>query len=228
MTIYAFICTRSKTLTETSKRLSAYLSRANISTKFLVNQKSIFDGYSEAFKRFDVQDNDIVILCHDDIEILTDTTELKDILLTHCLKYDSGFAGVAGTTYLSEDAIWWNQEVWKQGKHKGFVYHGKDKFNCESTFYGSCGRVVILDGLFLAASGKALKTIGLNKPSYLYGGWDYYDIHYTITAHKKGLKNQVVPIQLIHNSMGELAGRDSWHKNREAFINQHQLPISVG
>jgi len=226
--IFAFICTRSKSLTKTTKKLASYLSRAKIETKFLVNQKSIFGGYSSAFKKFNVQDTDIVIMCHDDIEILTDTEELKDIIVTNCFKHDTGFIGVAGTTHLSEDAIWWNQQIWQQGKHRGFVYHGEDKFNCESTFYGSCGQVVSLDGLFLAASGKTLKKIGLDKPDYLEGDWDFYDLHYTITAHKKGLKNLVVPIQLVHNSKGELTGRDSWHKNRLAFINKHQLPIFVG
>jgi len=228
--IYAFICTRSKNFSNTTNKLSSYLSRAGVKTKFLVGQKSIFDGYSNAFKKFNVQDNDIVIMCHDDIEILTDPDVFKNIIVNTCLKVDTGFIGVAGTTHLTENAVWWNQDIWRQGKHRGHVYHGSDILTADSTYYGrpNMERVVCMDGLFLAASGRVLRDVGLDKPEYFEGDWDFYDIHYTVTAHKKKYKNHVVPISLLHNSKGELAGRDSWHKNREAFIKNTQLPIFLG
>jgi len=225
--IYAFICTRSKELNETTKRLSSYLSRANINTKFLVNQKSIFEGYSKAFKKFDIQDNDIVIMCHDDIEILTDPEVFKDIIVNTCLKVETGFVGVAGTTFLSKDAVWWNQDNWRQGRHRGHVYHGKEIMTADSTFYGPPGQVICMDGLFLAASGKVLREVGLSKPEYFEGEWDFYDIHYTVTAHKKKYKNMIVPVSVLHNSKGELVGRDSWHKNRQAFIERVNLPLAL-
>jgi len=228
--IYAFICTRSKNFSNTTNKLSSYLSRAGVKTKFLVGQKSIFSGYSNAFKKFNVQDNDIVIMCHDDIEILTDPEVFKNIIVNACLKVDTGFIGVAGTTHLTENAVWWNQDIWRQGKHRGHVYHGSDILTADSTYYGrpNMERVVCMDGLFLAASGRVLRDVGLDKPEYFEGDWDFYDIHYTVTAHKKKYKNHVVPISLLHNSKGELAGRDSWHKNREAFIKNTQLPIFLG
>ena len=226
--IYAFICTRSKNFNDTTKKLSSYLSRAGVSTKFLVGQKSIFSGYSNAFKKFNIQDNDIVIMCHDDIEILTDPDVFKNIIVQNCLKHDTGFIGVAGTTHLSEDAVWWNHQLWQQGKHSGHVFHGDDILTADSTYYGKPGQVICMDGLFLAARGKVLREIGLEKPEYFEGAWDFYDIHYTVSAHKKKYKNYVAPIQILHNSKGELAGRDSWHKNREAFINKNQLPIFLG
>ena len=208
--------------------MSSYLSRANVSTKFLVGQKSIFGGYSNAFKKFDIKDDDIVIMCHDDIEILSDPKVFLDIIVSNCLKHDTGFIGVAGTTHLSEDAVWWNHNLWQQGKHRGHVFHGDDILTADSTYYGKPDRVVCMDGLFLAATGKVLREVGLDKPEYFEGDWDFYDIHYTVSAHKKKLKNLVVPIQILHNSKGELAGRDSWHKNREAFIKNTHLPISIG
>ena len=223
--IYAFICTRSKEFGDTTKKLSSYLSRAGIKAKFLVGQKSIFDGYSNALERFDIQDTDIVILCHDDIEILTDPEVFKNIIVSNCLLHDTGFVGVAGTTELSLDAVWWNHGLWQQGKHRGHVYHGKDILTADSTYYGKPEQVVCLDGLFLAANGKVLKEVGLKKPEYFEGDWDFYDIHYTVSAHKKKYKNKVVPIQILHNSGGELVGRDSWHKNRQAFIEKTNLPI---
>ena len=82
-----------------------------------------------------------------------------------------------------------------------------------------------MDGLFLAAKAKTLKEIGLDKPEYFEGDWDFYDIHYTMKAHQTGLINKVVPIIVLHNSFGNLAGRESWHKNREAFIKNTDLPV---
>ena len=93
------------------------------------------------------------------------------------------------------------------------------------TFYGPYDNVAVLDGLFLAAKAKNLKTVGLEKPQYFEGEWDFYDIHYTTTALKHGMKNRAVPIPMIHHSSGQLVGRDSWHKNRQAFINNNTLPI---
>ena len=167
-------------------------------------------------------------MCHDDIEILTDPEVFKNIIVNTCLKVDTGFIGVAGTTHLSEDAVWWNHQLWQQGKHRGHVYHGSDILTADSTYYGKPDQVVCMDGLFLAASGRVLRDLGLDKPEYFEGDWDFYDIHYTVKAHKKKYKNHVVPISLLHNSKGELAGRDSWHKNREAFIKNTHLPISLG
>lgn len=224
--IYAFICTRSKNFSDTTKKLSSYLSRAGISTKFLVGQKSIFGGYSNAFKKFNVQDDDIVIMCHDDIEILTDPDVFKNIIVQTCLQRKTGFIGVAGTTLLTQDAIWWNQEVWRQGGHRGYVFHGKDILTADATYYGPPDNVVCMDGLFLAARGQVIRDVGLDKPEYFEGDWDFYDIHYTTKAHRKKYLNKVVPISVLHNSHGELVGRDSWHKNREAFIKNTRLPLS--
>lgn len=224
--IYAFICTRSKELTETAKSLSNYLSPMGVSVKFLVNQPTMFEGYRRAFEKNEVKDDDIVILCHDDIEILSSPWVFKQCLL-ETLKQETGFIGVAGTKTLSPDAIWWNQDMWRAGQHSGLVWHGKDPISAETTYYGPYSQVVVMDGLFLAASGKTLREVGLEQPEYLTGGWDYYDLHYTITAHKKGLKNKTVPINILHNSKGELVGRNSWHMNRQMFINRHKLPITV-
>tara|TARA_R110000824_G_scaffold14030_2_gene60286 strand:+ start:1283 stop:1966 length:684 start_codon:yes stop_codon:yes gene_type:complete len=227
MSIYAFICTRSKNFSDTTKSLSSYLSTAGIKTKFLVNQKSIFEGYQSAFDKFEIKDDDIVILCHDDIEILTEPSAFKRIIVSSLFDKKTGFIGVAGTTKLTGDAVWWNQDPWREGKHKGFVYHGKDIMEADSTYYGPPGRVVCLDGLFLAAKGKTLRDVGLGKPEHFVGDWDFYDIHYTVTAHRKRYNNKVVPITLLHNSYGELAGRESWHKNRLAFISKTDLPIII-
>jgi len=227
MKIYAFICTRQELLPNYTQQLVSYLSRCKIDVNLLVNKESIFDAYKEAVEGTLINDNDIVIFCHDDIEILMDPQQFINVLIKASRKTNSGFLGPAGTTHLSEDAVWWNQTMWAQQKHKGFVVHGDTLSTSEYTYYGNPGRVVCLDGLFLAIAGKSLKKLNLDKPYYFEGEWDFYDIHYTTQAHKKGLYNTVEPIFILHRSRGELVGRDSWHKNRIAFIEATSLPMSI-
>ena len=156
-----------------------------------------------------------------------DPQEFVRVLIRGARKENSGFMGPAGTTHLSESAIWWDHQLWSQQKHRGFVIHGENIYESEYTFYGSPGRVVCLDGLFLAIGGKSLKEVDLSKPKHFEGDWDFYDIHYTIQAHKKGLYNTVEPLFILHRSKGDLVGRDSWHKNRDSFIKATDLPVIV-
>ena len=105
--------------------------------------------------------------------------------------------------------------------------HPPNPYDWTDTTYGPHGQVVALDGLFLAARKEVWEKIKLSKPKYFEGDWDFYDIHYTTKAHQLDYKNYTVPIDMIHYSGGELVGRDSWHKNRQAFIANTQLPISI-
>ena len=223
---YAFICTREKAPTITRNNLTHYLSRAGVRTKLLVGQDSIFSGYKKAFELTQPKADDTIILCHDDIEILSDIHIFHNELERHLSQQKAGFAGIAGTTLLGKDAIWWDHQRWKQGLHKGHVFHGRDLHSYDNTYYGKPGQVVVMDGLFLAAKAKTLTAIGLDTPNYFEGKWDYYDILYTLKAHNLGLINKTVPIMILLNSFGELAGRESWQKNRESFIKNHKLPVS--
>jgi len=227
MKIYAFICTRQEPLPDYTQKLLTYLSRCKIDVNVLIGKKSIFEAYKDGVNNIILNDSDIVIFCHDDIEIIMDPQKFVDVLVKASRQNKSGFFGPAGTTHLSENAVWWEHSLWAQQKHRGLVLHGKDIKSAEYTYYGNPGRVVCLDGLFLAIQGRALKNINLSKPDYFEGDWDFYDIHYTIQAHLKGLYNTVEPIFMIHHSIGELAGRDSWHKNREAFVHRTNLPIVI-
>ena len=128
---------------------------------------------------------------------------------------------------LGADAVWWDQTRWQQGKHRGRVVHVNKQGQEFVTTYGHPGDVVVLDGLFLAAKRKVIEDVGLEKPEYFEGEWDFYDIHYTSQAFLKGYTNKVMDINILHNSRGELVGRDSWHKNREAFIANNEFPIEI-
>jgi hypothetical protein len=228
MTIHAFIPTRSKEIKPITKRLLKYLADCGVKISLIVNSKSIFSGYRNAFEKALPNPHDIIILCHDDIEIINTPESFLSVLFKYfSMPGKVGFIGPAGTTHLGVDATWWDHARWKAGLHKGFVLHGEELKDCRTTYYGEYGQVVALDGLFLATTAKTLQSIGIDKPEYFEGAWDFYDIHYTTKAHLKGLKNYTAPIIVLHNSIGEIDGRDSWHKNREAFVKNTKLPLSV-
>lgn len=210
-----------------TKSLISYLERCKINVNLLINEKSIFEAYSNSIINNSFADEDIVIFCHDDIEILLDPARFLEILIKGLNQPKAGFVGPAGTRRLNSTAVWWDHNEWQRGYHRGLVLHGDNLVHAQTTYYGNPGRVVVLDGLFLAAKVKTLKALDLTKPEYFEGDWDFYDIHYTMQAHKKGYNNYVVPIFMMHHSIGQLAGRDSWHKNREAFIHRTELPVEI-
>tara|TARA_R110002110_G_scaffold381916_1_gene592846 strand:- start:1767 stop:2450 length:684 start_codon:yes stop_codon:yes gene_type:complete len=227
MKIFAIFCTRNKKIGPVTGELTHTLSSYGINVKILANQNSIFEAYQKGVISCKASSQDIIILCHDDIKILSSRQHFL-AALSKCKDKDTGIVGPAGTTYLGENAVWWDQEKWSQGHHRGQVKHRANKGEpASATYYGECGQVVALDGLFLAARKEVWEKVGLQKPEYFEGNWDFYDIHYTTKSHSLGYKNYVIPIDMIHLSNGELVGRDSWHKNREAFINNTKLPIRI-
>ena len=226
---FALIPTKSTELKQITKDLLSYLASIGIDVILLPNKKSIFGAYEQGLnliKEKGGTDDDVVILCHDDIEILNKPSHFIEQLNLVRHNVSLGFAGPAGTTLLTPNATWWDHQVWQQGHHSGFVFHGQ-KNNNHTTYYGEYRRVVVLDGLFLAARLATLQKINIARPPEFEGLWDFYDIYYTMQAHKLGLQNRTLPFLIRHESMGELAGRDSWHKNREAFIKMYQLPEKI-
>jgi len=227
---FAFICTRGGGFTPTLKKLLVDFKNAGITPKVIVDSSSIFDGYTRAIKATpEITNESIVIFCHDDIRFRDETDMLLPILVSTLIE-GTGFVGVAGTTFLDFECIWWKQQYWRKGLHRGQVWHQHDPIPKEvRTDYGPPGRVAVLDGLFLAISGRALKQIKTEQPETFEGPWDFYDLYYTAQAHEAGLVNIVVDLPIFHESAGELAGRESWHKNRAAFqaLYMNRLPFTV-
>lgn len=228
MKINAIICTRDyNNITKTTDKLLKFYVTCEIYVYLMSGAKSLFSAYEVAFQKINPADEDIVIFCHDDIEIRETPENFKNKLSDLLNLPETGFVGPAGTAHLGKNAVWWDMDVWSAGKHHGKVLHINPQGHEYVTFYGKPDDVVVLDGLFLAAKAKTIREVGLGKPNYFEGEWDFYDIHYTSQAFLKGFTNKVLNIEILHNSRGELVGRDSWHKNREAFIKHTQLPLKL-
>jgi hypothetical protein len=224
MNIYALICTRSDKPGKSLEKLTETLSGWGIQVRLLVDKPSIFEAHYEAVKDLMCYPEDIIILCHDDIEILAGREHFFKCL-SEAAKPSIGFIGVAGTTELASNGVWWDREVLSKGKGRGSVCHAED---LHPTYFGPTGEVVIMDGLFLAARAGNLTPALFSKPDMFVGNWDFYDIMYCYRMHSMGLINMVVPLLLRHHSRGELVGRDGWNENRLAFCKKYLKGKSYG
>ncbi len=225
--IYSLICSRDSNFKSTTLALFDYFNKVGVQVKSLIGQKSIFEAYDNAFKTKlgTYNPEDIIIMCHDDIQILTPIGNFTSLLI-NAFDEETGFIGVAGTSKLNDNGVWWD---WNDPKHmRGTVYHGKSMKDMHPTHFGEPGPVIALDGVFLACKAKLLQeVINLQKPESFEGNWDFYDLHYTLQAFVKRKTNKVVPIMLRHESGGDLTGRESWHKNRIAFTKMYSLPVEL-
>lgn len=226
MKLFAVMCTRDKDFKPITTKLINTLSSYGVEVKVLVNQQSIFSAYKKGIDGCKADNKDIIICCHDDIDIQSSKSQFLSAI-AKCVHEKTGIVGPAGTTSLGEDAVWWNHDKWKEGLHRGEVKHISSDQKINDTHYGAPGRVVVLDGLFLAARKEVWETVGLEKPEYFEGNWDFYDIHYTSRSHLLGYHNYVILLNVVHHSSGELVGRDSWYKNRQAFVKNTTLPLEI-
>ena len=225
--IYSIICSRIDKRPVNFDNLLKYFIDANIHCVVAYDQEGVFQGYSNTLntlhEAFNVQDDDIIILCHDDIQIFSDRDQFVKTLTDSLAPENVGFVGPAGTTLLGTNAMWWDPNLRQQGYHRGFVFQGSDINKLTPNYFGHQGNVVVLDGLFLAAKKRTIDKIGgLGKPKEFPNGWDYYDLFYTLTAFEKGLTNKTVPIILTHYSDGLM--RPTWDENRKEFRKLFRLP----
>lgn len=201
-------------------QLNADLTRMGWDVRFMRDCSSIFQAYQEAVTEIKPDDEDQVILCHDDIEILTKDSAFNKIIDSHLKKKRVGFVGVAGSAGLQRKRNWTASLQRYMGG--GMISHGKSVEQMDLTcFYGNGGTInqaVVLDGVFLATTGKVLDRIQLKMPKGFSGGWHWYDASYTLQAHLLGFNNFIVPIHLRHESSGNY---DSlFYRDSEVF---HEL-----
>jgi hypothetical protein len=228
MKFYSLTCTRGGPLSDTTTNLLEYFKKCSVESKLLVDKPSIFTAYDEGLDEIDADFDDIIILCHDDIQILTDPKLFTSILKENLSKRNAGFVGVAGASIFTKSGVWWEQEIWDKGGLTGQAMHGKLSEN-DLTHFGPYREAVVLDGVFLATTKRVLRSLQLKKPRSFTGDWDFYDIFYTFQAHIKGKVNATIPINICHESRGELVGRDSWYQNKDAFVKKFStyLPAQI-
>ena len=226
--IYFSVCSRKNKQPKSFQKLIDYCNQyESFNIKVCYDSASIYEGHNQNLKSFkelnDIEDEDIIVMCHDDLEIITQPNDLL-AYLGKARKPGVGFLGVAGACHMPQDGAWWNSR--HTGNARGFVFQGVTKETMTPNYFGKSGQVVVLDGCFLAASYETIKKVGLEEPGYLKTGWDFYDIHLTYKAYLDGYANYTVPIIVMHESSGQM--REGWYEARKRFMAHHAatLPYS--
>jgi GT2 family glycosyltransferase len=167
---------------------------------------SLSEVYNDILKK---SQNDIVVLCHDDIYF--DSKNWGSKILNYFKRNsDYGILGVAGSTSLPSSGKWWEDF----SKLKGIVNHEHDGKKWESKYSTSLGNqldnVLLVDGLFLAINKKNIKK-NFNEDVK---GFHFYDVDFSFRNHLEGVKIGVMyDVRITHKSIGMT--NEQWEKNRE-------------
>lgn len=184
------------------------------------NEYSLPQIYNKAIDKYN-NENAIMVFCHNDI--VFKTKNWGKLLLT---KFKSGvfdIIGVAGSIYLPESGMWWED----RSKMCGVVEH-TDGINTWVNTYaepkkGYTMPVVLIDGLFIAVDCNNIE----NKFDENFTGFHFYDLSFCIPNYLDGCNIGVTTdIRILHKSIGMT--NDDWEFNRQQFIQKykHDLPLN--
>jgi GT2 family glycosyltransferase len=163
---------------------------------------------------------DIVVFCHDDIEV--ETTQFAKKLKRHYDSSDYGILGVAGTKELHESGQWWANA----GAMFGRVWHtheGKKSLSKYSEDLGNnIEEVIVVDGVFFSVMKSRLKMKFDNNVN----GFHFYDIDFCFHNYLEGVKVGVhTNIKINHMSIGMT--NEQWEKNRQTFVSKFEADLPV-
>ena len=185
------------------------------------NQFSLTELYNKALNENKRKDN-IFVFLHNDIIIKTPMW--GRLALSKINNTGYGVVGVAGTTFMNSDGVWWTDK----SKMYGIVEHtnGVDTWVSEYSKEkkGYITPVVVVDGLFFIVDPDNIEH-GFDQD---FKGFHYYDISFCFENYVDGVDIGVTTdIRVLHKSIGQT--NTQWEKNRELFIKKYsdELPCLV-
>jgi GT2 family glycosyltransferase len=176
----------------------------------VADARSLADGYNRGIK---ASRGEHLILCHDDIEILTE--DLSARLTEHLGRFD--LIGVAGTTLLG-NGTWVSAGppyIYGQVAHPtdgGFMLD----------IYSASRRVVsgiqAIDGVWMAMRRSVCEKVSFDEVNF--DGFHMYDMDFAFRAHLAGLKLAVCcDIRMLHQSTGKFDAK--WERYAARFMQKH-------
>ena len=182
------------------------------------NDKGLSTIYNKAIQK-NINTTDIFVFIHDDVFINDLFFEEKIANGFH--KYGFNILGVAGSKKINLDKkpiSWFNSSF--PNDMYGNVFHGKELLNnfCVSNYNASfCyERVITLDGLFLAVNAKVFNSTNLRFDENF--KFNFYDIDFCFQAHKNNLTLGIVPLNIIHSSVGEGILKEDYTIEQTKFL----------
>lgn len=183
------------------------------------NQFSLPQIYNQAIREHN-SENTVMVFCHNDITIKTRTW--GKLLLNKFNNTDFSIIGVAGTTYLAETGVWWQD----RSKMYGVVEH-TDGYKTWVSEYaiprpGYTKPVVLVDGVFIAADCNVIE----HEWDEDFKGFHFYDLSFCLPNYLDGCNIGVTTdIRILHQSVGMT--NQLWEDNRKQFVEKYkeELPI---
>lgn len=184
------------------------------------NQFSLPQIYNDAIKNH-YEDNCIFVMCHNDIIIKT--KNWGKMLLTKFNSSNFDIIGVAGTTYMPESGMWWEDRT----KMVGIVEHTNGISTWVSQYSPEIlgvKEVVVIDGLFISFDPDTIE----HEFDEEFKGFHFYDLSFCFPNYLDGCNIGVTTtIRILHKSVGMT--NPQWEENKKQFAKKYadELPISV-
>ena len=198
---------------------SSGFKKIHVIEKINNGEKSLAETYNEVLNE---ATTDIVVFCHDDIYF--DTTGWYHKIQKHFDKTEYGIIGMAGTTAMPENGMWWAD----RRKMIGVVNHESEGKKWASKYAEEIGNnvapVVVVDGVFMAVHKQRIKS-NFNED---FKGFHFYDIPFCVDNYLQDVKIGVITnIRITHKSIGMT--NQQWEDNRKLFEEKYKdnLPLKV-
>lgn len=186
------------------------------------NQFSLTEIYNDAIKNHNREDA-IMVFCHNDI--IFKTRNWGRIILSKFNNSNYQIIGVAGSTYLPESGVWWEDRT----KMVGIVEHTDGYKDWVSEYSperkGQITSVVLIDGLFMAVDCNDIE----HQFDEEFKGYHLYDVSFCVPNWLDGINIGVTTdIRILHKSIGQT--NSQWDENRKQLVEKYkeELPIIYG
>jgi len=188
------------------------------------NQYSLSEAYNIGYSRYfeTDRDDDIIVYCHNDIEFKTKNWG-KILINKFMSNPEFGVIGLAGSTELTENGIWWNNKATCYGivDHTDGFKEWTTRFSYEIK---NIKEVAVIDGVFIAVN-PDISNWEFNEN---FKGFHMYDISFSLDNFIDKIKIGVITdIRILHQSVGMV--NQEWENNRLKLIQNYAeyLPIKV-
>lgn len=164
------------------------------------------------------EEDTAIIFVHDDVYV--NCIDIERRLGEGFDQYD--VIGLAGTSQaeVKEPALW--HLMGDKRYHRGAVAHSISNEQIKPyhiTSFGPVpGRVLLIDGLFIATRSNVLKSVrfDISNPSRFH----YYDLDFSLECNKNKFKIGVCDIPVVHMSPGLRNPDEEWREGQQWFINK--------
>jgi hypothetical protein len=221
MKTYLGFCTQSRTSDALKSKYgnhsilnSEQIAEVNVLSPCYENTKKLTERYNQLIKTYSNEDC-VLVLTHDDL-VITDKNWISK-LHKSLETYDVvGLAGGSDATVTSP-CLWHIMCTKRSGTVTHINISNNSTFN---TYFGKNGRVLILDGIFLAFNPKKLYQQGITFDESNPCVAHFYDIDFSLTCNKNKLKLSTINISATHCSPGLREYTQDWLKGEAWFLNK--------